>query len=299
MKYTNHSNLPEVFVRAVQNDPYNAEGSDITCTTLINPPRIRMLSKRNWDLLEEDVADVTWRLQGQSMHYVLERAKRRTDIAEKRLFFKDDDITNGWNLSGQFDLLEQDGTLIDFKNTSAWKAVKGKSNIDWERQLNVLDFLCRKNPSVLVKYNKQYKVKELQVVAILRDWSKLQVAKYDHYPKKPAVTLPIRKWEYSEQEDYIRARIKTHQESETATTLPLCSPEERWRQDDKYAVMVENRKTAKRLLDTEDQAKSYIVKNKLTGKSKIVKRVGGDRRCQSYCIVNGFCDYYMEVKNGK
>ena len=58
MKYTNHSNLPEVFVRAVQNDPYNAEGSDITCTTLINPPRIRMLSKRNWDLLEEDVVDV-------------------------------------------------------------------------------------------------------------------------------------------------------------------------------------------------------------------------------------------------
>jgi hypothetical protein len=54
MKYTNLSNLPQAIERAVENDPYESN-SDISTTRLIAPPRIRVLQKRNWDLITEDV----------------------------------------------------------------------------------------------------------------------------------------------------------------------------------------------------------------------------------------------------
>ena len=148
MKYTNASNLPKAIERAVINDPYDSSGSDISTTRLIAPPRIRVLQKRNWDLIEEDISDRVFSLLGQSVHHIIERSKTRKEIAEKRLFYKDDKITNGWTLSGQFDLLNREGHLIDFKCTSAWSVVSALSEgkPEWENQLNVLDFLCSKNP---------------------------------------------------------------------------------------------------------------------------------------------------------
>ena len=109
MKLTNKSNLPEAIKRAVENDPYDSSGSDISTTKLIAPPRIRVLQKRNWDSLEEDVSNRIWSLLGQSVHHIIERAKTRKEISEKRLFYKDDKITNGWTLSGAFDLLNREG----------------------------------------------------------------------------------------------------------------------------------------------------------------------------------------------
>ena len=64
MKYTNASNLPKAIERAVSNDPYDSSGSDISTTRLIAPPRIRVLEKRNWDLLEEDVSDRIFTILG-------------------------------------------------------------------------------------------------------------------------------------------------------------------------------------------------------------------------------------------
>lgn len=97
------------------------------------------------------------------------------------MFYKDDDITNGWTLSGQLDYLSSEGELMDFKVTSAWSALdamtKGKD--EWEEQLNVLNFLCRKNPD---KINNIF-VNNMFILAILRDWSKLKVMQSDNYPK--------------------------------------------------------------------------------------------------------------------
>ena len=105
MKITNRSNLPKVIERAVINDPYDSSGSNISTTRLIAPPRIRVLEMRNWDLIEDDVSNRIFSLLGQSVHHILERSKLKVDLAERRLFYKDDKITNGWTFSGQFDLL--------------------------------------------------------------------------------------------------------------------------------------------------------------------------------------------------
>ena len=299
MKFTNASNLPKAIERAVSNDPYDSSGSDISTTRLIAPPRIRVLEKRNYDLLEEDVADRIFSLLGQSVHHVIERAKTRKELSEKRLFYKDEKITNGWTLSGAFDLLNREGHLTDFKVTSAWQVVHALKDgkPDWENQLNVLDFLCRKNPNELINYKTKIKVKRLSVMAILRDWSLFQTMRSDNYPRKQVAMIPIRRWTEEEQDNYVRERIKIHQNAEKVSKLPLCTATERWRKEDQFAVMKSGRKSALRLLDTRQLALDYLKSQNMvegTGCS-IVERKGEDVRCQHYCKVNEFCDYFMKV----
>ena len=299
MKITNKSNLPKVIERAVINDPYDSSGSNISTTRLIAPPRIRVLEMRNWDLIEDDVSNRIFSLLGQSVHHILERSKLKVDLAERRLFYKDDKITNGWTLSGQFDLLSRQGDLTDFKVTSAWAALDALTNgkDEWENQLNVLDFLCRKNQKTLTRYKKEVKVKSLNIMAILRDWSKLKVMQSDNYPRKQVVMIPIRRWSEEEQENYVQARIKLHQDAEKADQLPLCTAKERWRKEDSYALMLDNRKTAKRVLPTREEMDMYMKENKyVEGQGcKVVFRAGEDVRCQHYCSVNQFCSHFMNV----
>lgn len=294
MKLTNKSNLPGVIERAVLNDPYDGSGSDISTTRLIAPPRIKMLEEKHWDEIQEDVSDKIWTLLGSSVHSVIERAVTDQDIAELRLFHE----INGWTLSGQFDLLTSKGELIDFKVTSAWSALDALQNgkTEWEQQLNVLDYLSRHTDHSLKNYlGKTLQVKSLSIMAILRDWSKLKSMGSDNYPKKQVVMIPIRKWSEEEQDNYVLARIKAHQDAKTGE-LPVCSAKERWRKDDKYAIMKDGRKSALRVLDTKDQVKQYLKDNKLIeGKGcTVVLRAGEDVRCQHYCRVNSFCDYFKE-----
>jgi len=299
MNITNKSNLPKVIERAVKNDPYDSSGSNISATRLIAPPRIRVLEMRNWDLIEDDVSNRIFSLLGQSVHHILERSKLKVDIAERRLFYKDDKITNGWTLSGQFDLLSRQGDLTDFKVTSAWAALDALTNgkEEWENQLNVLDFLCRKNQKTLTRYKKEVKVKSLSIMAILRDWSKLKVMQSDNYPRKQVVMIPIRRWSEEEQNNYVQARIKLHQDAEKTDDLPLCTAKERWRKEDSHALMLDNRKTAKRVLPTRQEMDQYMKDNKFVeGQGcKVVFRAGQDVRCQHYCSVNQFCSHFMNV----
>tara|TARA_R110002167_G_scaffold61573_3_gene173883 strand:- start:1171 stop:2070 length:900 start_codon:yes stop_codon:yes gene_type:complete len=294
MELTNKSNLPNVIKRAVANDPYDSSGSDISTTRLITPPRIRVLEAKHWENLTEDVADKIFALLGSSVHHVIERAVTDEDIAELRLFHE----VNGWTLSGQFDLLTAKGELIDFKVTSAWSALDALKNgkAEWEQQLNVLDYLSRHTDHSLKNYlGKTLKVKSLSIMAILRDWSKMKTMTSKDYPRKQVVMIPVRQWSEEEQDNFVLARIKAHQEAEVGE-LPVCSAKERWRKDDKYAIMKDGRKTALRLLDTKDQVKQYLKDNKLVeGKGcTVVLRAGEDIRCQSYCRVNSFCDYFTE-----
>ena len=293
MKLTNLCNLPKVIERAVANDPYDSDGSDISATRLVSPARVVALQKKYADEIEEDVADRIWSLLGQSVHHIIERSARPEDISELRLFHKNKEITNDWTISGTFDYLQSDGVLVDFKVTSAWSALdavtKGKK--EWEQQLNILDYLCKKNPD---KIN-NIEVKKLYIMAIIREWSKSKAKEPDsNYPKKQVIVIPIRKWNTAEQEAFIKERVKAHQDAQIKSVAPVCSSEERWTRPDQYAVMKKGKKAALRLLSSQEDAKKYMEqKNMLDNKDfSIVHRKGKDVRCEEYCNVNKFCDYY-------
>ncbi len=99
--------------------------------------------------------------------------------------------------------------------------------------------------------------------------------------------LPVILWDDSTTEAFIRERIKAHIEGEE--NPPICTPEERWRKPDKWALMKKSgQKRALKLYDTERQAEA--AKGAM---HYIEPRPGEDVRCLFYCPVNKFCSYYQ------
>lgn len=295
MKITNKYNLPEPLVRAILNDPYEHAG-DISVTTLIGPPRIRILRKRHDDQIIEDVSDRIWAFLGQVGHALLERAKIADALQEERLYT----TIMGWKVTGQSDLLSADKTLTDYKVTSAWSIIFGDKS-EWERQLNCYRFLYS-------TYG--FNVDHLQVVAILRDWSKRKALYEKGYPECQVAVVPIPLWPLENAHKYLTDRVALHQLAETLPdhNLPYCSPEERWERPTQYAVMKDKRKTALRVLESEQDAIRWMVEkghaaysddhtlNRAMG-INVVRRPGKSVRCEDgWCIVSQFCNQYKRMK---
>lgn len=279
MEITNRLNLPEPLVNAVRNDPYNAGKSDISVTALIGSPYIRRLKRLHGDHITEDVSERIYALLGQAVHSILERAKAPHYLIEERLYHKmqigPDEIT----LSGQFDLITPDGILQDYKVTSYF-ACKDGPKIEWEKQLNVLRFLCWKNNIV---------VNKLQIVAILRDWSRTEKLRYgDKYPNEPVKVIDVPLWDLSDTWDYVSERIERHFFRE----IKPCDPIERWTKPHTWAVKKKKAKRATKVFLVEDDAKDFLQDK--GDKYEIEFRKGEDTRCLHYCSVSQFCEY----KNG-
>lgn len=286
MKFTNKQNLPDAIFRAVTNDPYDHGNSDFTATGLIKPPRIRALELIHSDQITEDASDRIWALIGQSVHSILERAES-TEIAEKRFFMSVD----GYKVSAQLDRLVLVGGVIqDYKAVTAWKFKGDDAPIEYVQQLNIQAQVCRANG---------HKIEKLQVVGILRDWSKLQAARDANYPQSQVVVRDIQLWPESTTMAFIRHRISSHKQAEK--NLPECSDEDRWARPNVYAVMKKGRKSAVRLHETEESARKeidFLDKNRdvFSKQHKLETRPGENIRCEHYCPVSKFCEQFKNLK---
>ncbi len=152
---------------------------------------------------------------------------------------------------------------------------------EWEQQLNIYAALAAANG---------FKITKLQIVAILRDWSKLRAARELDYPQVGVVVREVPVWSPGRQAGYLSERVLLHQKARTLSDddLPLCTEEERWRKPDKYAVKKKGGKRALRLFDTRDEATDFAILNSGT---EIEHRPGEDTRCLHYCAVKEFCSY--------
>lgn len=281
MKLSNRLNLPDAIVAAVQNDEYSHGTAHISVTGLLRPPRIGVLEKAHENELESDVSEHIWSLMGQSIHSILERANK-TGIAERRLSME----CNGWQISGGMDLVHDDGILTDYKMTSVWKIIKGIDD-EWEKQLNLYAVLLRQHG---------HQVKRLQVVTILRDWSKMKASLEADYPQAQVVNIEIPLWPEGVAIEFMKERVILHQQA-SLENLPLCTPAERWQREDVFAVMKIGRKSAVKLYDNENEALKHI--EGLSDLS-LVKRPGLSVRCREYCSVSQFCKQYQSsLKQGE
>lgn len=286
MNFTNIYNLPQSIFDAISKDVYDGPSandlSTISVTTLINPPKIRMLRQRHSSEISEDISENIWRLLGTSVHSVLERAEATERIIEERLTLK----VNDKIVSGKTDVYESaDKCIQDYKVTSAWSVVYNPTGKrEWEEQLNCLAYLFRMAG---------FTVESVRIVAILRDWSKTNAEKDKNYPQIPIVVFNMRLWSEEEQLHYINNRVYIHKLSESLTDdlIPECSPEERWATETTYAVYQKTNKTATRVLNTMQEAVGLA--NTLPN-GRVEVREGEDKRCLDYCNVCQFCHYYKE-----
>lgn len=299
MKITNNKNLPAPLVRAIEKvtSKYDSGKSDITATGIIEPARIGALKAQYRDSLVEDASDLLYAVQGTSVHTLLEAAAKELEaegyIAEKRYFI---DVA-GWSVSAQIDLFHiPTSVLQDYKITSVY-AVKDGVKEDYAKQLNIQAECLRQNG---------FLVKSLQIVAILRDWSKgerdreqaaAKAAGFSSckYPENQVVVLDVPIIPREEVLAYLAERVVIHQEARQGT-LPLCTDEERWARPSKYAVREPGKKRATRLFDTKEAAELFLTD---LGKSgKIELRPGENIRCSSYCPVSKFCSQWKNLQKG-
>lgn len=273
MRITNRLSLPEPIVNAVKNDDYNRGFCQASVTTLLSPPRLVALREKHGAEIEEDASDRIWSLFGQAMHAVLERANTLS-TAERRLYME----LGGWTVSGQMDLY-RDGLLQDYKFVTVWKFKDQSIPEEYVQQLNCYAVLLRHHG---------HPVTQLQIVGILRDWSKNEARRNGAYPQSGIQVRDVPIWDPDTAYKFMEQRVLLHRQAQVS--LPNCTDEERWRKPDVYAVQKKGAKRAFKLCETQQEADSLV---ETQGKDyEVQKRPGELTRCLGYCPVMRFCDQF-------
>ena len=290
MNLTNKHGLPQTFVNVIQRPSYSRGSSEISVTEILSPPQLVLLRRRHADDIEVDAADQVWSLFGSAVHNILQHGKDDNHVVEERLFT----TFEGWRISGQVDLQEYqaDGSVIisDYKVTSAWTVQQEKT--EWVDQLNMYAWL--------VERVKGHPVTALQIIGIVRDWSRREAANKEAYPQAPIVTLDIPIWDYQAREEFVRTRLSQHNEanfSAVSGEMPACTPEEMWEKPTTYAVMKEGGKRARKVFEVKQEAEAFMADQK--GTHFIETREGGRTRCDSFCQVAPFCQQYQSYKESQ
>lgn len=289
MIITNKFLLPESVLNALHRPTYSKGDAHISCTELLNSPRIVQLKRKHWEDIEQDASEMVWQLFGSAIHHILEHGKGDNHIIEERLFAE----FSGWVLSGAIDLqtVTPDGIEIsDYKTTSAWAVMNEKS--DWTHQLNVYAHLVEKV--------KKIPVTKLSIVAIIRDWSAREAQK-EGYPQAPIVTIPIKLWSPEEREQFIQSRLTAHSsamfEADTEGALPECSSDDMWEKSSTWAIKKEGGVRAKSVHSSVEEANAALAEAEKSAKKNekfmIEIRPGERTRCKSYCQVSKFCSQFQ------
>lgn len=288
MKITNKFNVPETLLSLAQRDFYTKGKADYSVTEIISPPRIQRLRKKHWQDIEQDVSDMLWMLLGTALHVVAERSVVEGHTNEERIIVDMDGVL----LSGAIDLQrdDEDGiTIYDYKFTSAWALMNDKP--EWEQQQNIYRYL--------IERAKGKPVKGLKICALIRDWSRRDAQNKPDYPQAPIQVVDIPMWTMERTKQFIWERIEAHRDSKVRADwdeeLPLCTEEDRWMRDTKYALKKEGRKTAIRVFDTEEEAKAVLKDMPEKEKGFIEIRKGESVRCTgNFCGVAQFCSQYQQ-----
>lgn len=286
--FGNRHNLPEPVCAVLTADTYDKGRANISVTGLIQSPRVRILGKEG---NRYDVSDMVWTSFGTAWHSHAQAALNGYNpdwVVEERYFVD----VNGWVVSGQADLqtTKDDGTihLWDWKVTTTNKIAKGLA-AEWEQQLNCYAYLIRRSTGKIVT--------SATVLAILRDYKRNLFKRQEHGECAVSV-MDIVLWPKDQQESYITQRVSLHQEVEMSHAmgdkLIHCTDLEQWRKPNTYAVMVDGKKRARMICDT--QAEAEFQAGMIEG-GYVETRFGIPLKCQAnYCGVSKRCDQLQEEK---
>ena len=294
MVITNNAGYPEALVKAVENDSYSrGEGVDRSVTGLLAPPRQAALKEIHGHEIVEDVSDRTYALYGQLVHLLLERAgeQSRNAINEARLYAE----VGGWTISGQTDTLtltedQRSWIISDYKFVTAYKFKRSYSGElvipeDYEQQLNMYAYLLRENG---------FKVDGLKIVAIYRDWSKLEAKRDKNYPQLGAETHDVPLWSEERAKAFMEERVRLHQNAEN--DLPECDDDERWAKKDSWALKTtrDSKRARKVFYGSHAQAVAWGLDpdNKVKRGFVVDHRKGANVRCENYCVVSEWCEQF-------
>ena len=279
MKVTNKLHLPEAFVKAVSVERHNKAGQ-YSATTLNKGTKEIILQERHWEEFSTDAADNVWATFGTAVHSILEKYEDGNFHEEKF------DITvSNSRVTGVVDSYDMEhGIINDWKTASVFKIIK-RGFSDWEKQGMTYAWLLKKNG---------LDVRKCRFIALLKDHSKTKARTDSSYPQSPVFTYEffVTPEALLQTGERITAKVKEIEAAEKMgdDEIAPCTAEERWADDDKWAVMKIGRKTAVRLFDTEVDAENCA--GELGNSHYVEHRPAISRKCVDYCLCKDFCSFY-------
>lgn len=275
MTITNKKNLPEPFVSVVKKRMFKP--TNYSASMLSRSAREVWLTRRYYDRIEKDVADELWALFGTAVHYILEKGSSSMDLSEEYLSVELD----GVKVTGYSDYY-RDAKVTDYKTTTVWKIVHQDFG-DWGAQLNVYAYLYR-------QYG--FPVDQIEVCAILKDWSRRKAMTDKTYPQLQVDLVQLPLWTEEQQEWWIRRRIAYFERYKYTpdANLPFCTEEEKWQGPTKYAVMKKGRKSAVKLHEDPAEADAMIAEKGAGHYLEI--RPSEPTKCLYYCDARPFCSQF-------
>lgn len=282
MRIVNRHNLDPAIVKAIKKSMagYSNGGADYSVTTLLNPPRIVHLSRRHWDEIEVDAADLAWAFWGNLGHLALQHAA--DGDAEKRLMIE----VEGRKISGQVDHYRTE-VIHDYKFTKVWSLRYPDKILDWAFQLNTYAKIFRWH---------SYSVRECKIHAFLKDWDEYKAKREPGYPQIFIQTVPILLWSEDKTDAAVADKVKLLKSHEDTPDdgLPECTEKEKWEKGKSWAVKKKGSKRAVSggVFDNKKEAEAY--RDYLEDSSLIVEERHGTRtRCDRYCLVKDFCSVHQ------
>jgi hypothetical protein len=277
MEITNKHNLPAPIIKLLSKE-YHKKG-DYSATELVYSVRKRILMDRHNDNITVDASDQLHRIEGQLMHYALERGECDNQIVEEYLTVN----VLGKVITGRPDSY-MDNAIQDYKYVKVYGYILGSSKPNYESQLNIYDYMFKQQ---------NINAERLENIYWFKDWSEMKAQTDKSYPQTHVLTHPVKKWSTEEQLKYITDRVKLFEDSKklSDSDLPECTPSEKWHKPDKWAVKKTGNKKATKLCDSEKDAQIYMIeKNKVKG-YEIIFRPGENTMCESKCECRLFCKY--------
>lgn len=286
MRITNKMNLPAAFVNAVNVRRHN-EPHCFSATTLNKGAKEIILTDRHFDEIEIDAADQVWAVLGTAVHSIMEAQKDENFHEEKFKVAVGDSF-----VTGQVDSYDMEhATIFDWKTASVWK-IQFADFSDWRAQGMTYAWLLKKSG---------LDVKKCVFVAMLKDHSKTKAKTDASYPQLPVYRyeFDVTKEALAETEKRIIAKVA---EIENAYKLgdddiEPCSADERWADNEKWAVMKNGRKTAIKLFD--NSADADAMAGEMGNAYYVEHRPAISRKCGDYCACKEWCSFYKAMHEGE
>ena len=265
--------IPAPFLRAIEHDAYDPGESDFTVTQIIGPPQQTALRSNddNEELPKGQYAGFMAVL-GTAVHAMLETHVKASEgeEAEERLYGR----FLGVLVGGQYDLYEGAiKRLTDYKVT-AFVPDTVKEEHFKQAQLNGL-LACQNGKPV----------EDLCIFYLMRDWSAGR-AKFDpRYAQTPFVPFVFKYNELLARE-YMTTLLKDHISARGGKTRD-CTQQEQWASDSQWACKKPANKKARKLYDTEEEAKEGLKAGEIIEERKATKTF-----CEDYCGFKHCCPQY-------
>ena len=286
MKVTNNLHLPEAFVKSVSVERHNKAGC-YSATTLNKGTKEIILQERHWEEFVTDAADNVWAIWGTAVHELFEKTPDDNFHEEKF----DVEVSQS-RVTGTVDSYDmENGIINDWKTASVYKVMMGDFT-DWHKQGMTYAWLLKQSG---------LDVRRCRFIALLKDHSKSKAKTDKSYPQSPVFVyeFDVTPEDLELTGKRIYAKVIEIEEAEKMADDEIipCTAEERWADDDKWAVMKNGRKTAVRVFDTEIDAERCV--KDLGDNHYIEHRPAVSRKCNDYCLCKDFCNFYKSQQEAE